>query len=674
MNADMAASLESDKASARWLRVLLVVALLGAFALRLVALDRQDIWWDEARNLDVALRPIAEIAVAPELDIQPPVYYWLLHGWLAVAGIERGAVPATMAWGARWLSLWAGVAGVALTAMLAKRVAGQRAAAATAILAAASPFWLAESQETRMYTAGLALLAAAAYLLLRLVEADPGPRPRWGWLVAFAALSAAALLVHYNAVFVLAAWYAWWLLAALFSGARSRRLRDLALAGLATALLVLPILPIALRQIPGYENPNLVVPAAIDYLRQNWQGHIAGYAWDASALRGSANWWLWGLLAAATAGLGLLIVRRMRADEAPARRRFLRELAFLGVWLGGGLLLYYVAVLDRGAFNVRYSAFVTPALYVLVGSGIAGWGRRLAWPLLALLAAGLISFARADLYDPRFAREEIGRVTEWLRAETRPGDLVLVDQKYPFGFYYDRYAVSPEDEPAGDEVAPARYLFVDINTIDDVLNAWAADAGRIFWVQWFESDTDPRHAVTFLLDSEGKHVGEEWFQGWSVDWWEMDPPTHFALAPDLQPIDVRFPAAAIATELSAAEAVPSGEPLPVAIRWRRSDAPVERPLKARVALYDVSGNRVAQADERLLNDRHRAPSEWSAEDSPLNVYLLVPDTPLPPGSYELRLLVYDADTLAPLDLADMAGNPAGIEATLGQVRIDPHQD
>ena len=62
-----------------WLRMALLAVLLFAFGVRLQELTRQDIWWDEARNIDVALRPFWQIPIAPELDIQPPVYYWLLH-------------------------------------------------------------------------------------------------------------------------------------------------------------------------------------------------------------------------------------------------------------------------------------------------------------------------------------------------------------------------------------------------------------------------------------------------------------------------------------------------------------------------------------------------------------------------------------------------------------------
>src|SRR5687768_11437172 len=74
-------------------RVLLLLILLLGWALRLVALDRQDIWWDEARNIDVALRPLVQVATAPELDIHPPLYFWLLHGWAQLNGLVLGMAP-----------------------------------------------------------------------------------------------------------------------------------------------------------------------------------------------------------------------------------------------------------------------------------------------------------------------------------------------------------------------------------------------------------------------------------------------------------------------------------------------------------------------------------------------------------------------------------------------------
>jgi len=677
------------------LRTTLLLILLATFALRLHELTRQNIWWDEARNIDVALRPFTQIAGAPELDIQPPFYFWLLHGWDNLAGMTS-ADPTLIAFWARFLSVAAGLVGTALLYQLGRVAFSPTAGAYAALLSGLSPFWLAESQEARMYTVGFALLTGAAVALLKEIRRTNYPAKITNYqlpitklrnLIAFVILSTLSLLTHYNAVFILVAWYVWWALWALMQADRWRKLRVVVLCGLAMTVLIAPIAPIALRQIPTYANPNLVIPTLRDYLWQNWQAYLGGYAFDPALLGGYSIPWLWLSLGLLLIGLVLAIffalprrertLSRMNVSAEPTTDYRLLSTAYLLLWLLGGLALYYVAVLDRGAFNVRYSSFVTPALYTLLGMALAGWGkwaRPLAVIGLALLAVGMAPALRADLYDARFAREDVAGVTAWLRQTAGPDDLILVDQKYPFGFYYGRYTIDPAATPVGPEAAAARYLFVDINTLDQQLNAWAGSAQRVFWVQWFESDTDPRHAVRFLLDKAGQYQGEQGFQGYSVEWWALNPPTHFALAPQLTPMQVIFPGAVETVAVSLPnQPLPPGSMLPVVIRWQRSAQTtgnaVGRPLKARVALYDQNDARLAQSDERLLNDRHRAPVEWNMTEQPLNVYQLDLPAELTAGTYAVRLLVYDAETLEPIALADTAGNPAGVEATLGMVTV-----
>jgi hypothetical protein len=583
------------------------------------------------------------------------------------------------------------------------------------LLGACSPFWLAESQEARMYTLGFALSAAAAIVLLGYVAVqDRYPAqsirtvlPRLG---AFVLLSTAALLTHYNMVFVLFTWYAWWGAWSLLRSDRLRQMAVVALCGVAMTILCLPMLPIVLRQVPGYENPNIAIVTVGEYLHQNWQAYLGGYAFDPSSVWGSAPAWLWLVLAVTAGGLAIAAYAIMRSSATPfladtatgeaphvTRRQSITRITFLLAWLLGALALYYVAVLDRNAFNVRYASFVTPALYALIGVALAayGWWSRLLPPAAAvLLLLGLVPALQADLYDSRFDREHTGEVSAWLRANTGPGDVIFVDQKYPFGFYWQPFPLDPsapsapragehDDKPGtgtengpenGPENGSARYLFVDINTIDQRLSDWAGDARRVFWLRWFESDTDPRKAVPFLLDKYGQFGGEQLFQGYTLQWWDLQPPTQFVLAPDLTEARYAFGPGVETLAVSLPDApVQAGDALSVAVRWQRTgeeaDA-IARPLKARVALYDAASARLVQADERLLNDRHRAPSEWEPSDQPLNVYSLPLPADLPPGTYTLGLLVYDADTLEPLSLLDAAGNPAGQETTLGAVEIE----
>ena len=161
---DEVSSATSPRSACSWLLLGLVLA---AFVLRVYRLDLQDIWWDEARNIDVAGRASAQIATAPELDIHPPVYFYLLHGWLAAAGPNTDQLPGQGAFAARFMSLWFGVLLVPLMAALGRRVGGRWTGLGAALGAAFLPFLLGEAQETRMYTVTLVWLACAGLALLR---------------------------------------------------------------------------------------------------------------------------------------------------------------------------------------------------------------------------------------------------------------------------------------------------------------------------------------------------------------------------------------------------------------------------------------------------------------------------------------------------------------------------
>lgn len=693
-----------------WIRLGLLGLLLVAFWLRLYDLTLQDIWWDEARNLDVALRPLSEVATAPELDIHPPLYFWLLHVWLQIGGIDRELPAEPIAYMGRYLSVFAGVATVASLYCWGGLVGGSgRVRGGLALvgvgLGALSPFWLAESQETRMYTVGFVFLSLAGLALFyralpisgaHLDRAEPG---RWGMtttarrLGAYVLLAAAALMVHYNVAFILVAWHIWWACWAIGqfrsgpfrsgpfrSGPWRAYLLESFGAGVAVLLLLVPIFPIALRQIPTYANPNLIVPGFATYLVENWRAYLGGYAVDGTFIPEWMAAWLWGVALLMMVGVGIHLAGGLQG-------RWQREhtvVSFLVCWVAGGLVLYYIAVMDRGAFNVRYAAFITPALYMLVAVGVVkvGLGRPLATLLpVGILGVGLMLGVRADLQDEAYFREDVAGVVAWLEQSSDVADVILVDQRYPFGFYWPGFADHPEQSPRPPlGVAPARYLFVDINTLDGQLTDFLADAERVFWVQWFESDTDPRRAVPFLLDQAGERVESRSFRGFSVGVWQLHDEKTFQIGEQWAPVEVTFHDAVYAVEQSIptrVEAHGSRVQFPVVIRWRSLPETLPRRWKARVAVYGPDGGRAVQSDERLLNDRHLFPGEWGEADGPLNVYLPTLELPVDPGIYELRLLVYDEDapdTIAWPHLRDEISVVDGVELVLGRVELDTLAD
>jgi len=733
----------------RWTWLLLLI-ILAAFGLRVYRLDLQDIWWDEARNIDVAGRALTQLAIAPELDIHPPVYFYLLHGWLAAAGPNTDQLPGQGAFAARFMSLWFGVLLVPLMVALGRRVGGRWTGLGAALGAVFLPFLLGEAQETRMYTVTLVWLACAGLALLRAGDRGQGTGVRGQesgvtpevrrvggrgslassayWLL-FALFSALALLTHYAAVFALVVLWGWAVMWALLSPASARwqRLRSVLLSGLLTALLCLPGLPVALRQIPSYRNPNLVVPPVGGYLAELARVYGLGEHLDAAA----AQPWVWAL--AGWLVIGWVLAAMWRRGDAGTRRRGDTETPedapdrpstvlqangiplpraqvtrhsslvthhslFALAWAILPLLIYYLVIRDRATFATRYISFALPGWLLLGGLALAGWAKVGRWAgalaavaLIVILTPGL----RGDLFDPRFFREDTRGLVTWLKQNTDPSrDLILVDQRYPFGFYYERWNNTPDGLPPAwpPNIAPAQYLFVDINTVAERLTDLAKGRDRVLWVRWFESDTDPRGAVPFLLEKFGTLTGERAFRGFDVASYQIAPDTQFELAPGLNDAavdfgnQVRLIGSAFGSGASGVTGDPAATRRPEAaadkgvwavFKWAQlPDA--AQPLKATVVLEDSDGVVVGRDDRPILNDRHLAPPEWDEADRPLGVALVKPDPATPPGTYTLKLAVYDPATLAQLPASGPGAT--GNFLTLGQVQlgsatesVDPEQ-
>ncbi len=709
----------------------LIALILAAFALRLFHLDAQDIWWDEARNIDVAARPVTQIATAGELDIHPPLYFYVLHGWLELsggaapsgqdAGQDVGHLALRLAFAVRFLSLWFGMLFVALMYALGRRGANYGvgrfwAGLGAAVGAAFLPFLLGEAQEARMYTMALVWLAAAGLALLRAAvggqEPADGRQGGAGYWLLFAVFSALALLTHYAVVFALAALWGWAGLRALWGGRSGlwRRLRSVLLAGLTTALFCLPGLPVALRQIPSYRNPNLVVPSVGVYLAELARVYGLGEHIDAAVARP----WAWALAGLLVAGWLLLLANRRisECDRDPSDRPdrpnqrideslhfavrhspfAIRHLLFAIFWAVLPLLGYYLVITDRSTFAPRYIAGALPGWLLLGGLAVTGWARfqRVAGGMAAL-ALGIVFVPGliGDLTDPTYFREDTRGVVAWLQQEADPArDIILVDQRYPFGFYWPRWNSFadgfPPAEPA--DLPPAQYLFVDINTVAERLASLARGRERVFLVRWFESDTDPRGATAWVLQKFGAQLGERSFRGYQVTWYEVPSEADFELAPgfDGPAVEfgdqVRLDAYAFGGRGSGntstlaetrAPLAPADKSVWVVARWSRLAGAVEpgkalpRGLKATVVLEDVNGVVVGRDDRPILNDRHLAPLEWSEADRSLGVYQVWPEPATPPGTYTLKLAVYNPLDMTQLPLASASGSLA----TLGQVTL-----
>src|ERR687885_740926 len=150
-------------------------------------------WIDEGISVGIADRPLARIPGVLREDGSPPLYYVLLHGWIAVFGTSEAAVRAmsllfaTLTVVAAW---WAG-----------RVLFGSRAGWMAAILAATNPFLTTYAQEARMYALMALLGVLACGCLGRVLASGATARARRPWAIGAAVLLAAMLYTHNWALF-----------------------------------------------------------------------------------------------------------------------------------------------------------------------------------------------------------------------------------------------------------------------------------------------------------------------------------------------------------------------------------------------------------------------------------------------------------------------------------------
>src|SRR4029077_7738560 len=114
--------------------VALIVAVCAVVAAGILLrfLTSSPLWLDEALTVNIARLPLSKIPNALRHDGSPPLYYVLLHWWIAVFGSSDVA--------ARALSAVFAIATLPLIWVAGLRIGGRRMAVAALVLLAASPF------------------------------------------------------------------------------------------------------------------------------------------------------------------------------------------------------------------------------------------------------------------------------------------------------------------------------------------------------------------------------------------------------------------------------------------------------------------------------------------------------------------------------------------------------
>ena len=160
---------------ARVARVHPVVLVLGSVAV-VVGIGLRfwaptPLWLDEALSVNIARLPVGQIPRALAHDGAPPLYYLMLHVWMALFGQSDVAVRA--------LSGIISVISLPFFWVAGRRLGGRAVAWVTFFLALSSPFAINYATTARMYSL-MILWSLLGFLALTRALEDPRPAPAGG--------------------------------------------------------------------------------------------------------------------------------------------------------------------------------------------------------------------------------------------------------------------------------------------------------------------------------------------------------------------------------------------------------------------------------------------------------------------------------------------------------------
>lgn len=388
-------------------RLYLIAILLVGALLRLYLALHRPLQVDEGLSLRLGESPLgAALAYLRQHDAHPPLFTLFVHAMTSLHAPE---------WVLRSIMVLFGVISLALTYALVRLWSGDRAALMATGVGALMPSLIFYDSMIRMY-APFDTAVLASWLLLSMCVGERGQSGGWrpaalwaGWV---ACLTLAASLLYLGWIMVaaqllyVAAWH------------RARLSKALALA-LCVFVLWLPNLPTFLAQLP---EGGLSVPWAQSH-RLAAIAVLPGQATLAAQTGGPFEaWlavvaWIWGAAA---------LVWMLRSAPQSAL-----------TWWGLPALLtvVYALVAQKTLFLDRYYLLFAYAL--AAWTGVASSDLLIRFPRVvsgaaAVAAAALFALAAQRALDPAYYTADWPAVGRLLKAESRPGDVYVLEQGSSF--------------------------------------------------------------------------------------------------------------------------------------------------------------------------------------------------------------------------------------------------
>ncbi len=476
----------SDRLAKTWRASLPWLLFAGAVGVRVIRLDSQGLWFDEAYTVFVARLPLREAWAALVADgVHPPLYYGLIRLALSFGASESAL---------RLPSVLLGAAAVPMLFYLGRRWAGEPAALIAAVLLMLSPLAIWYSREARMYA-----LLGWGYLACLL--AFDALLERWtGWrALAFILAHAFAYSTHYFALLLPLIELAY--LAIRLRSHPGVLVRWIWLQALAAIPLLAWATVLATRPGQYFGIGWIPAPRPVDLLLT-----MMNFTFGSTAPQPAWQW-------AALAACGLMTLLGLRYVWPSDRGKILTTL-----WASLPIVITFLASLRRPVYMDRFLVGSLPALLLLVAAGLAslrGWRAAATAALLSCLFAwSAIRF----VYQPGQPKEQWREAGAYLQ-RARPGETIvprIAQILVPLSYYYAG-AVSITPMEFNRQVTPLDRLTADKSGAWLVYWSPAFDAHRVAQGSPFDpqAEHDPE-ALAWLTERGPTLVERKDFTGITI--------------------------------------------------------------------------------------------------------------------------------------------------------------
>lgn len=422
--------------------LILLAILLVAFTLRIYQLGSESLWLDEGLSILWArLSPVQLIQGISNIELQPPLYYLVLHFWINFFGDSEFSV--------RFLSLIFGVLAVFMIYKVGRLIFDEKTGLLGALLLAVSTFHIYFSQETRMYSLLVFLALASMYCFLKLLK-EKNPVYSVGYV-----LSTIFLIYTQYSVFPIIIVQNIFFFTIFLSSKRDSRpsLKKWLLLQLIVVFLYAPWFGALAKQLGGVFRPDtpndpsitllsppkFTIPLIIRFFTQYCGTRV---------------------LASIFFTLSFFSLVSFKKRRPHIDLAHLDKYYFLALWLFSPILLGFIPKITSILYYAKYLIANSPPLFLLAAKGLDNIRLKyLRYGVLVLLIA--LSLVNVREIYTKINKEPWERAVSYIEKNAQPGDLLIFTPPYfqetVFDYYSKREDLDKMGFPTEERTYPGTY-------------------------------------------------------------------------------------------------------------------------------------------------------------------------------------------------------------------------